>query len=144
MKLTTRCRYGLRALVDLAQQGCSGPVSLARVAARQQISLKYLEQEMNRLRRAGVVRSTQGSSGGYCLADHPKNIRISKVISILEGDLHLVSPPVSGSQQTRMRQFLDQQLWQPLNRELALYFAELTLADLMETDSGREDPESCG
>ena len=87
MKLSTKGRYGLRAFIDLAVYGEEGPVSLTSIAARQEISLNYLEQLMAKLRKAGLVESIRGVNGGYRLARPAEEISVGAVLRALEGDL---------------------------------------------------------
>ena len=87
MKLSTKGRYGLRAFIDLAVYGEEGPVSLTSIAARQEISLNYLEQLMAKLRKAGLVESIRGGNGGYRLARPAEEISVGAVLRALEGDL---------------------------------------------------------
>ena len=85
MKLSTRARYGTRALLDLAVQGSREPVSLKDIAKRQQISLQYLEHLMTPLITAGMVRSVRGPKGGVLLAKLPEEIKLSEIVQLLEG-----------------------------------------------------------
>lgn len=87
MKLSTKGRYGLRAFIDLAVYGEEEPVSLTSIAARQEISLNYLEQLMAKLRKAGLVESIRGVNGGYRLARPAEEISVGDVLRALEGDL---------------------------------------------------------
>lgn len=87
MKLSTKGRYGLRAFIDLAVYEEEEPVSLASIAARQEISLSYLEQLMAKLKRAGLVESIRGVNGGYRLAKPAEEISVGDVLRALEGDL---------------------------------------------------------
>ncbi|HEY5598562.1 MAG TPA: Rrf2 family transcriptional regulator, partial [Kiloniellales bacterium] len=80
MKLSTKGRYAVMALVDLAGQGGNGPISLADIAERQEISLSYLEQLFAKLRRGGLVKSVRGPGGGYLLAHTPEETRIADII----------------------------------------------------------------
>jgi Rrf2 family transcriptional regulator, cysteine metabolism repressor len=90
MKLSTRARYGTRALLDLAVQGRGEPVSLKDIAKRQQISLQYLEHLMTPLITAGMVRSVRGPKGGVLLAKLPEEIKLSEIIQLLEGSTAMV------------------------------------------------------
>lgn len=85
MKLSTRTRYGIRAVIELAATDSKKPVQLKVIAKRQDISVKYLEQLMNALRSGGVVRSVRGARGGYILAKPPNQIKLGEVFSCLEG-----------------------------------------------------------
>jgi Rrf2 family protein len=87
VKLSTKGRYGLRAFIDLAVYGAIEPVPLASVAARQEISYRYLEQLMGKLKRAGLVKSIRGVNGGYLLAKAANDISVGEVLRALEGDL---------------------------------------------------------
>ena len=87
MKLSTRARYGTRALLDLAIQGSEEPVSLRDIAKRQQISLQYLEHLMTPLITAGMVRSVRGPKGGVLLAKPSEEIKLSEIIRLLEGSI---------------------------------------------------------
>ena len=130
MKLSTKCRYGLRALVDLAVYSESGHVALHEIAVRQGISLKYLEQDFSVLRRAGLVKSVKGAQGGYLLAKSPKEIRISEIVSVLEGDLLLID--IDEPDETDIRSFLAQKLWNKLNRNVRDSLYSIFLSDLVD------------
>lgn len=87
MKLTTKGRYGLRAVIDLAVYAKDEPVSLGEVAERQNISISYLEQLIAKLKKAGIVQSTRGAQGGYSLAKEPEKISVGDILRSLEGNL---------------------------------------------------------
>lgn len=87
MKLSTKGRYGLRALIDLAQYSEVEPVSISSISARQRISERYLEQLMALLKKADLVKSIRGAGGGYVLAKETKDISVGDVLRALEGSL---------------------------------------------------------
>ena len=87
MKLSTKGKYGLRALIDLAQYSEDSPVSITSIARRQDISERYLEQLMSKLKKAGLVKSIRGANGGYVLAKEAKDISVGDVLRALEGNL---------------------------------------------------------
>ena len=87
MKVSAKEQYGLRAMVELARQYGSGPVSLSEVAQAQDISLDYLEQVVPALRNAGLLNSTRGAKGGYELARSPDRISIGQVLRALDGNI---------------------------------------------------------
>jgi len=91
MKLSTKGRYGLRALIDLAAHGGGETVSLASISARQNISEAYLEQLMRSLRKAGLIESVRGAGGGYRLAKSADRISVGDALRALEGDLKAVA-----------------------------------------------------
>jgi Rrf2 family cysteine metabolism transcriptional repressor len=87
VKLSTKGRYGVAAMYDLALHYGQGPISLKSVAERQKISEHYLEQLMGTLRKAGYVQSIRGAQGGYTLAQHPDTISVGDIIRIMEGPI---------------------------------------------------------
>ena len=89
MKLSTKGRYGLRAIVDLAINGDKGPVPISSIADRQSLSESYLEQLMAKLKKAGLVTSIRGAQGGYCLARDASEISIGDILRALEGDINV-------------------------------------------------------
>ncbi len=87
MKLSTKGRYGLRAMIDLADYSEEMPQSIANIAARQSISDSYLEQLMAKLKKAGLIESIRGAQGGYVLAKPSESISVGDILRALEGDL---------------------------------------------------------
>jgi Rrf2 family cysteine metabolism transcriptional repressor len=87
MKLSTKGRYGLRAMLDLALSDETGPIASHSIAQRQEISERYLEQLLIPLKQAGLVKSVRGSQGGYRLGRDPKDISVGDIIRVLEGPL---------------------------------------------------------
>lgn len=90
MKLSTRAIYGLRALIDLGLHSENDTVSLQSIAARQDISVGYLEQLMSMLKKAGLVTSSRGAAGGYRLSKPPSEVSVGDVLRVLEGGLEAV------------------------------------------------------
>lgn len=90
MKLSTKGRYGLRALIDLAKYSEIEPVSISSIAARQNISERYLEQLMSKMKKAGLVKSIRGAGGGYVLAKDAGEISVGDILRALEGSLEPV------------------------------------------------------
>jgi Rrf2 family cysteine metabolism transcriptional repressor len=130
MKLSTKSRYGLRALIDLAIYSQNGQVALHQIAQRQNLSIKYLEQDFATLRKAGLVRSIKGAQGGYILARPADQIRVGDIIRVLEGDLSLVDLDDNLEHQTEIRRFLNAKIWLPLSQCIEEKMNALTLADL--------------
>jgi len=140
MRLSTRGRYGVRAMLDLALFATNGPVNLKEIAARQDISVDYLEQLLRRLRKAGLVRSVRGPRGGFVLARSPGEIRLWEIVSALEQELApvfcvdeeiLARPPKKHC--ARMSGCATHILWMGLARQLRLYLDSKTLQDVAET-----------
>ena len=100
MKLSTRAVYGLRALIDLGMNSETDAVSLQTIALRQNLSVSYLEQLIAKLRKAGLVTSSRGVTGGYRLARDPKEISVGDVLRVLEGDLNAVKCPGTAGETT--------------------------------------------
>jgi len=98
MKLSTRGRYALRAMIDLAQIQCSNlkPISLRDISLRQEISLQYLEQLFNKLKKANLVKSTRGAGGGYLLTKEAEKINAGDIIRAVEGPIVLVDCILTG------------------------------------------------
>ncbi len=90
MKLSTKGRYGLRAVLDLAMNDGSEAVALSGIAGRQELSINYLEQLIAKLKKAGIVNSIRGAQGGYILAKKPEDISVGDILRALEGDLNPV------------------------------------------------------
>lgn len=93
LKLSTKGRYGLRAMIDLAQYSGEAPVSITSISARQDISERYLEQLMAMLKKAGLVSSIRGAGGGYILAKDMREISVGDILRTLEGSLEPVECP---------------------------------------------------
>ena len=93
MKLTTKGRYGLRAVLDIALQSGDEAVALSQIAERQGISLNYLEQLIARLKKSGILNSVRGAQGGYKLSRPAESISVGDILRALEGDLNPVDCP---------------------------------------------------
>ncbi|MDR1389540.1 MAG: Rrf2 family transcriptional regulator [Treponema sp.] len=130
MKISTRGRYGMRFLIDLAEHN-GVLTTLADIAARQEISPRYLEQLSPLLKRAGFISSIKGSSGGYRLARPPSEIVIGDVLSVLEGDMLIADPPPANSESTIQR-CLRAMVYDKLNALIADVINNKTLAQITE------------
>src|SRR5438552_14029630 len=134
MKLTTKGRYAVTAMLDLALHFDKGAVTLADIARRQGISLSYLEQLFAKLRKSGLVNSVRGPGGGYLLA-HPRDeTRIADIIVAVDEPLHAVrcSPGAAiGCRGDRSR-CLTHDLWEELSNQIRLYLTSVSLGDVCE------------
>ncbi|HEX6929171.1 MAG TPA: Fe-S cluster assembly transcription factor [Gammaproteobacteria bacterium] len=129
MKLTTKGRYAVTAMLDLAIHGTQGPVCLGDVAARQDISLAYLEQLFTRLRKQGLVESTRGPGGGYQLGRGADRISVAAVIAAVDEPLD--STRCSGDRNCqRGERCLTHQLWEDLSRHIFGFLDGVSLAEL--------------
>lgn len=134
MKLSSRARYAVMAMVDLARQGDGQPVPLADIAARQEISLSYLEQLFAKLRRGGIVKSVRGPGGGYLLAHDRDDTRIADIIVAVDEPLHAVrcTPGAAlGCRGDRSR-CLTHDLWEELSNQIRLYLSSVSLGDVCD------------
>lgn len=134
MKLSTKGRYAVMAMADLAHHSVGKPVALAEVADRQEISLSYLEQLFAKLRRGGLVSSVRGPGGGYLLARSADSMRISDIILAVDEPIkatrcNLGSPAGCHSHKGRC---LTHDLWEELGNQIYLYLSSVTLDDVCE------------
>jgi Rrf2 family protein len=133
MKISTRGRYGTRLLIDLAEHIHEDHISLASIAERQAISIRYLEQVAVILRRAGFIRSVKGASGGYALAKNPEDIIIGDVLRVLEGDMLVVDPPLPDVKETKLQRCIRLTVFDRLNDRIAAVIDRKTLASMVGT-----------
>lgn len=136
MKLSTKGRYAVTALADIALNGSGGPVSLADISGRQDISLAYLEQLFVRLRRAGLVESVRGPGGGYLLARPPAEISIAEVMSAVDERLNAMGcegRPGEGAGCGRSAEAcLTHKLWEQLSAHVHVFLSRTSIADVIE------------
>jgi Rrf2 family protein len=130
MKISTRGRYGIRLLIDLAERREEPHVPLASIAERQNISIRYLEQVAVILRRSGFIRSVKGASGGYALAREPEDIIIGEALRVLEGDMLVVDPPLGPAGETKLQRCIRLTVFDRLNERIAGVIDRETLASL--------------
>jgi Rrf2 family protein len=138
MKISTRGRYGIRLLIDLAEHRDSGHVTLTSVAQRQAISVRYLEQVAIILRRAGFIRSIKGASGAYALAMPSNEIIIGNALRVLEGDMLIVDPRDPQTPESKFQRCIRRKIFDPLNKHIAEIIDRQTLASLVNTVDNNE------
>jgi Rrf2 family protein len=137
VKLSTRTRYGLRAVIELAENHGKGPLQIRVIAKQQDISAKYLEQLMAILKSAGLVRSIRGSKGGYVLAKAPNQIKLSDVFNCLEGPVTTVECVENESFCERVADCIARQVWIELQEAITNVLQSLTLQDLVDRAKDR-------
>jgi Rrf2 family transcriptional regulator, cysteine metabolism repressor len=144
MKLSTKGRYGVKAMLDLAIHSSAGQIALKNIAERQDISENYLEQLFAILRKAGLVKSVRGAQGGYILSQAPENITVGAILRALEGSL----APVECVMETdpircgRSGKCVTKFIWEKIRDKVNDVVDSITLADLIEEhkkSSGNED-----
>ena len=142
MKLSTKGRYGLRAIIDLARSSANEPVSISSIAMRQGISERYLEQIVALLKKAGLVKSIRGASGGYVLAKDMGEISVGDVLRALEGSLEPVKCAAYYSEEgcTASGGCVTKYVWQKINESINRTVDEMMLKELVE-ESRKVNPE---
>jgi len=141
MKLSTRGRYGTRALLELALRYREGPVHLKDIARSQQISLQYLAHLITPLVAAGIMRSTPGARGGVWLAKPPETIRLSEVIQLLEGSIAPVACVSDPKYCSRSEFCVTRDIWGELKKVMDEVLESTTLQGLVERHKKKEQPE---
>lgn len=137
MRLTTKGRFAVTAMIDLATRNVDGPVTLAGIAERQGISLSYLEQLFARLRRHGIVSSVRGPGGGYNLARPIAEVTVADVI--LAVDEPLDTTQCGGKENCHEEhRCMTHDLWSTLNRKMFEFLQSVTLASLVEQQKAKE------
>jgi Rrf2 family iron-sulfur cluster assembly transcriptional regulator len=134
MRLSTKGRYAVMAMVDLARHGDGAPIPLADIAERQEISLSYLEQLFAKLRRRGLVCSTRGPGGGYVLARGREDTRIADIIQAVDEPIRATrctGDSFAGCRIDRSR-CLTHDLWEELGNQIHLFLSAVSLADVCE------------
>ena len=131
MKISTKGRYGVRFLIDIAEQGPDTLTTLSEISLRQEISAAYLGQIAVSLKRAGFIRSIKGSSGGFVLAKLPSEIQLHDVLSTLEGDLTIVDPPSPSAEESLYRQAIRMGLYQKIDAAVLQTLGSFTLEKIL-------------
>ncbi len=142
MKLSTRSRYGTRALIDIAMNTKDRPVLLKDVARRQQISTMYLEHLITPLIAAGLVRSTRGARGGVWLARAPEDIKLSEIMKLLEGSLAPVECVDDVNYCDRAETCATREVWTELKKVMTGVLESTTLRELVDRQREMVQPEA--
>ncbi len=136
MRLTTKGRFAVTAMVDLAMRQAKGPVTLAAISERQRISLSYLEQLFGKLRRHSLVKSVRGPGGGYYLAVPVQDVTVADIIAAVDEPLDATQ---CGGRENCLddRRCMTHDLWATLNAKMYDYLSSVTLADLVAHQHGK-------
>ncbi|TET83536.1 Rrf2 family transcriptional regulator [candidate division TA06 bacterium] len=142
MKLSTKGRYAVRAMGDVAMHYGEAPVILREVAERQGISVHYLENIFMRLAAAGLVRSIRGAQGGFTLAKPPSEIRLSQIVKALEGPIAPVQCVESPTTCERASSCATRDIWVEMGAAMSKVLESVSLQDLAEQQRKKEQPEA--
>ena len=138
MKLSTRTRYGIRAMLELAENRSKMPLQIKTIAQRQDISIKYLEQLMALLKSAGFIRSVRGSKGGYVLAKSADQIKLNDVFNCLEGPVTTAECVENKSYCGRAADCVARGLWAEVQEAIVNVLQSITLQDLADRAKGEK------
>lgn len=136
MRLTTKGRFAVTAMLDLAMHSAGGPVALAGISARQKISLSYLEQLFGKLRRNAIVESVRGPGGGYCLAREATQVTVADIILAVEESIDSTQ---CGGRENCLddKRCMTHELWENLNDTVFAYLSSIKLSKLVEDQKVR-------
>ena len=135
MKLSTRTRYGIRAVVELAENFGRQPVQLKLISKNQDISIKYLEQIMSLLKSAGIVSSTRGAKGGYFLAKPPNQVKLSDCFNCLEGPVVTVECVENENYCPKTGSCITREVWTEVEKAVIAVLESVTLQDMVERNN---------
>jgi len=138
MRLTTKGRFAVTAMIDLAMRQHQGPVTLAGISQRQKISLSYLEQLFGKLRRHELVESTRGPGGGYTLAKPVKDVTVADIIFAVDEPLDATQCGGKENCHEDGQPCMTHELWANLNRKMIEYLDSVSLGDLVDGQRGKE------
>ena len=135
MRLTTKGRFAVTAMVDLAMRGGKAPVTLAAISERQKISLSYLEQLFGKLRRNNIVESVRGPGGGYYLARPGSKISIAQIVVAVDEPLDATKCGGNGDCHGEQHPCITHDLWMGLNEKIHSYLEDISLQQLVDSNS---------
>ncbi|HBM81474.1 MAG TPA: Rrf2 family transcriptional regulator [Clostridiaceae bacterium] len=130
MKISTKGRYGLKAMLDLAAYSLGDQITLKSIAERQNISDKYLEQIFSALRKAGLVKSVKGTQGGYILGKRPSDITVGDILRVLEGTLSVID--AADNMDDDAETCIRNNVWEKIDESIENTVDSITLEDLVK------------
>jgi Rrf2 family protein len=135
LRLSTKGQYGVRAMFEIAKGYPATPTTIKEISERQEVSVAYLEQILNKLRRAGLIGSVKGPGGGYLLSREPAEISIGSILMELEGPVAITSclDPSEGC--SRVDRCVTHLLWRSLGEKIESFLGTITLRDLLEEEA---------
>ena len=131
MKLSTKGRYGLKAMFQLSLNQSNGPIPLKNIASKQNISEQYLEQIFSSFRKSGIVVGRMGSQGGYYISKDITTLTVGEILRVLEGELEVVDNSKNKDEIDELDTFINENLWNVLNKKINNFFDSITLEDLV-------------
>jgi len=134
LSLSSKGEYGVRAMFEIARDYKKGPVTIKEIAKRQDMSAPYLEQLLNKLRRAGLIRSRKGPGGGYILSKSPSDISVGDILSTLEGPIAITNcldPAKEKPECSMVEKCVTRLLWQSLGEKIEKFLETISLNDLL-------------
>ena len=136
MKLTTKGRYAVMAMADLASNTNSGPISLREISLRQNISMAYLEQIFIKLKKKKLVKSSRGATGGYLLEKPPSEIKISNIIFAVDEEVKMLNCKKNSKKgcNNKSSKCITHNLWDELDQHIHQFFEKVKLQDLVRGD----------
>ena len=141
MRISTKGRYALRLMLDLAINNTGEYISIKNIAARQEISEKYLEQIITQISKAGFVKSVRGAQGGYMLAKDPSEYTVGMILRVMEGELAPVDCVTDGGESCQRAEFcITQEVWRAVNESVESVVDKITLADLVNRYNEKSEP----
>ncbi len=134
LRLSTKGQYGVRAMYEIARGYPVQPVTIKEISEKQDVSVAYLEQILNKLRKAGLIKSVKGPGGGYLLSKGPERISIASIVSELEGPVAITSclNPEEGC--IRVDNCVTHLLWKALGEQIEAFLKTITLGNLLAGD----------
>lgn len=137
LRLSTKGQYGVRAMFEIARGYTAKPITIREISVRQDVSVAYLEQILNQLRKSGMIKSVKGPGGGYVLNRGPEEISIGEILRILEGPIAITSclDPKEGC--LRVEGCVTHLLWKSLGEKIEAFLDGMTLKDLLQWSSPR-------
>ena len=139
MKLSTKTRYGVRAIIELAASQSINPIRLKVIASRQNISIKYLEQLMAVLKSAGFIKSVRGAKGGYILAKPANQIKLSDIFKALEGPVTPVECLEDKNYCAKVADCVARQLWEEVQQAIMEVLESVSLQDLVDRTKNKKN-----
>ncbi len=136
LRLSTKGEYGVRAMLEIAKNYKKGPLTIKEISRRQEVSIAYLEQLLNRLRKARLIKSQKGPGGGYILGKKPEEISVGRILKALEGPVAIaqcLGPSAKGC--SRIEGCVARLLWKSLGEKIERFLETISLRNLIKEEA---------